>query len=171
LRKPVNNKADLMARMASAQEELMVLIDPLPEAIFAAPSTPILWSAKDHLMHLALWQAGILALLLGKNRWEAMGLPNGDGDDDYLNDLLYHAHKDKTGVEVKSFFEATHQSMLMLLDKLSEAELSKPYSHYGPISNEGDAPIYAFVAGSGFGHYEEHLPWIEESIARAQKST
>jgi hypothetical protein len=163
------NKTDLIERTISARQQVLALAAPLPEHIFAAPSTPELWSAKDHLMHLAVWSIGVVSMILGKNRWEAMGLADGSGGFDHMNELIYLAHKDKSSDEVKSAFEIAHQNMMVLIGGMSEEDMEKPYVHYDPTDpKQRTDPIYNWIAGDGFAHYEEHLPWMEEAIARAK---
>jgi|GEM_PF-2242113 len=38
------------------------------------------------------------------------------------------------------------------------------YNHYQPRSTQ-TAPMIGHIAGNTFGHYEEHLPWMQAIVA------
>jgi hypothetical protein len=52
------------------------------------------------------------------------------------------------------------------LEKLSDADLQKPYSHYQPGDPDEKRPVIEWVAGNTYEHYEEHAGWIKELVAQ-----
>ncbi|MBC7872040.1 MAG: hypothetical protein H7Y09_14435, partial [Chitinophagaceae bacterium] len=46
---------------------------------------------------------------------------------------------------------------------LSDADLMRPYNYYQPESAQA-APIIDRIAGNTFGHYEEHIPWMQAIV-------
>ena len=126
------------------------------------------WAMKDHLAHIATWEAGTAALLRGQSRFEEMGVNLGalaPNDFDAINQQIYAEHKDMSAEEILNFFHAQHVGLQDQLAKLSDDDLQKPYSHFNP-SAEGDVgsrPILDSIIGNTYGHYEEHIGWIREN--------
>jgi len=49
---------------------------------------------------------------------------------------------------------------------LSDEQLELPYDRYvAPFTADTGNPVGMSIAGNSFGHYEEHLPWIEAIAA------
>jgi len=159
--------ANLLALIAASRGTLAAVVEPLSEAELSAPG-PEGWAVKDHLAHLAVWQRSLIALLEGKNRHAAMGLPGEkeaiSGDE--LNARLYQLHRDRPGAEVLAFSHDTHARLLAVLGRLSDQDLMMPYSHFQPDDPPYNAqPVLGWIAGNTFGHEAEHLTWIEQVLA------
>ncbi|HLF24735.1 MAG TPA: DinB family protein [Anaerolineae bacterium] len=161
------SRAELLERIRQSHAAFEQMIRALSEAQLTTPGADDGWSVKDHLAHLAAWQRGITALLRRQPRYAAMGLerPGPDASFDDLNAVLYQHSKDRPLSEVLADFRAAHQEMLSVLGSLSDADLLKPYSHYQPGEREDNRdPIVNWIEGDSYGHYEEHLPWIQALI-------
>jgi hypothetical protein len=126
------------------------------------------WSAKDHVVHLTIWERSVISFLTGVPRHEAMGLSEAlylSGDLDAMNEAIFKAHREQSLAEVQSQFRATHDALMRLLASLTTADLSKPYSHYladEPV--DGDYPAINVVYGNTAHHFRTHQRWIEETL-------
>jgi hypothetical protein len=58
--------------------------------------------------------------------------------------------------------------VLDALEAMTDGDLLLPFSHFVPeATGEGASdPIYGWVNGNTWGHYEEHAAWIEDDLAR-----
>lgn len=161
-------KAELLARIGQSRSALEQVIGPLDPAGIAAPGAAG-WSIKDHLAHLAAWQQSLLALLEGRDRQAAIGLRPGDGVDaedvDAVNAFLLARGRERPAPEVLDDFRRTHRQVLAALERLSDADLARPYAHYQP-GDDDQRPVLGWVAGNTYEHDEEHLPVIR-ALARA----
>ncbi len=156
------NMAELLARIGQSRAALEHLVAPLDEHRLSAPGGDG-WSIKDHLAHLAVWQQSLLALLEGRDREAAIGIHTGDDDDagdvDALNAVLHARRRDRPLPEVLAEFRRSQQQVLTALERLSDADLAKPYAHYQP-EDDDQRPVIGWIIGNTYGHEEEHLPAI-----------
>ncbi len=165
-------KAELLERLEVGYRALDEWNCRLNDAQFLARQASTDWSIKDHIAHLAAYEAGIAALLRRQPRWAAMGLDeklvrDSESFDD-INAALYLLHKDRTTAEVLTAFHDAHQQLLAALEQLTDAELFKPYADYqphDPAANPVD-PVLGWIIGNTYEHYAEHRPWVEELLAR-----
>jgi hypothetical protein len=158
-------KTELLARMAQGRSTFEEALGRLSEAQLIHPDPASGWAIKDHLAHLDAWERGIAALLQRQPRWAAMGLDEAaisDHDETGINDLIYRQNKERPLADVLADFHEAHRQMLAALDRLSEAELFKPYAYYkGEDPGDDTRPIIGWIAGNTYEHYAEHQAWIE----------
>ncbi len=157
-------KAELLERMAAARAAIEAAIAEKGEAVLTRPGADG-WSAKDHLAHLSAWQWSLIALLEGRNRPAALGVEDvtqkEESGFEEINALLHERTKDQPLDRVLAEFRQSRQDLLAVLDRLSDEDLSKPYSHYQP----NDPPynpdsVVGWIVGNTYGHEEEHLEWF-----------
>jgi hypothetical protein len=131
------------------------------------------WAVKDHLIHIAVWEHSLLALLEGADMHQAMGVGPDVDEIDAINGAVWAMHRNKTPEEALDYFHEAHEMLLELLRTMSDADLQLPYNHYQP-NEPRDAsdnrPALDWVAGDTYDHYAEHIKWInqlrESSAAR-----
>jgi uncharacterized damage-inducible protein DinB len=161
---------DLVAANRAAREELLALIAGLDEVALSAPRGPSGWAVKDHLLHLAAWERGVAAMLGKRDRWNAMGLTDEQAEQaenaDDINALLFEAHRGSTAQEALAELESAHQAMLDALATLIDADLQRAYDYYVPGAADPNAgpPIMDIINGNAWGHYAEHIEWIEDAL-------
>ncbi len=159
--------SELFLRIARGRAPLEEWIATLGAAKLTAPGKDG-WAIKDHLAHLAAWEASTAALVRGESRYAAMGVNLGKlapNDFDAINQQIYAQHKDKSVEEVLKFFHSAHAELLGQIAKMADADLLKPYSHFQPNEKRDDSgsPILGWIIGNTYGHYEEHIEWIREN--------
>lgn len=166
------NKTEVAAHLERARSALEQTIGALSEAQLVAPGPYEGWSVKDHLAHLATWEAGLAALLRKQDRYAAMGVDDIDketalsSDADALNAIIYARTKDGSPAEVRGALRDAQEQLREALATLSDDDLWQTYSHYQPHEpgEDSGAPILRWIAGNGYDHYAEHQRWIEELI-------
>ncbi len=163
------SKSELISHIQRSYDELEAYLSTLSEAQLTGPASPEGWTAKDHLVHLTKWEAGIVALLRRQPRPAAMGLDEAfitQHDEDEINQRIYLDNRARTLRDVLADFRETHRQMLATLDVLSEQELYEPYTHFVPGRQPDDdvRPVIGWVQGNTYDHYESHLGWMRELI-------
>lgn len=158
------NKARLRERIQESRARLEHALGRLSEEQLLQPGSEG-WSTKDHLAHLAAWEESLLARYEGRDRYAAIGIDSttaATGDVDTFNAIIYRQHRDRSLTEVLAMFRDTHARVLTLLDRLSEADLFRPYSHFQPDTEPYDArPSAAWIVGNTWEHDDEHAEQIE----------
>jgi len=158
-------KAELLERMAATRRVVEAAIAGKDEATLTRPGLDG-WSVKDHLAHLTVWQRSLMALLEGRSRPAAMGIDDLTQEEESgfeeINEVLRERVKDQPLDRVLAEFRQSRADLLTVLDRLSDEDLYKPYSHFQP----NDPPynpdsVIGWIVGNTFGHEEEHLEWFE----------
>jgi uncharacterized damage-inducible protein DinB len=168
------NVRELRARMDAGLAAFEAALDRLSEEQLTGPRDHVGWTVRDHLTHLAAWADGITALLRGEERWQAMGItptlatntPEPQLDFDVINERIAERHRGLSGAEARALVVAAHRRLAAEVDKLTDEQLAWPYKRFGtPATGDGTTPIAEYIAGDSYGHYDEHLGWIEEIAA------
>lgn len=156
------SKEEVMQAINEGWAELNTLLDSLTDEQLTQPGPDGGWSVKDHIAHMAVWEAGISALLRKEDRWQAMGVTLGQAEQpdwDEMNATIEAQHTDLSLDEVRDLFARSHQEMLDALEPLTYDELMLPYRHYDTAS-KSENPVGAYIAGNTWGHWAEHAGWI-----------
>ena len=146
----------LLAHHERAFAELEQTVKRLDERQLTEIRDPAGWSAKDHLIHVALWEQALLASVDGRPRHHALGIDASTDDSsdwDALNALIFANTKDRKLADVLETLRRTHAETRA---RLAAAERD---------GGEPGQKLLADVPGYT-EHYEQHRGWIEELVAR-----
>ena len=141
--------AAAVTRFERAFSELDATVKGLGERELTEIRDPAGWSAKDHLMHVAVWEQSLLARGDGRPRHQVLGIDattDASGDDDKINAAI--------------FAETRHRSLREVLDTLRSTHAATR------ARLAASAPDPAFLAAvPGYTeHYEQHGGWIRELV-------
>lgn len=167
------DKDELVRYIAEGYEEVNALIGSLTGDELNRPGGEG-WSIKDHLAHLAAWEAGIVALLNRQPRWDAMGLSEEiveNNDETSMNDLVHERVTRLSADEVRAWFADVHTAMLDTLSRLTTEDVLRPYADYevGTRGRANQQMVASSIIGNTYGHYAEHLEWMRQLLT-AQRS-
>ena len=140
-----------LAQFDRTWEQLEALVHTLDEDALTEVRDPAGWAAKDHLMHVALWEQSLLAKLDGRPRHEALGIDaatDASPDYDAINAAIFGATRQRALKDVLHALRETHS--------VTRARLA------AAVTLLSEAPGYA-------EHYDQHRGWIEE-LVRARAS-
>jgi hypothetical protein len=171
---PTPTKGELRGQMDAGLAAFLAALDGLDADQLDGPRDAAGWTVRDHLVHLAIWAEGIAALLRREDRWAAMGLAmdnpaSDDLDYDALNEAIRQQHLGMTPAEARAWVVAAHDRVASALDGPGDDELKLPYDRFvAPFTADTGHPIWGYVAGNTFDHYQEHLPWLS-SIAEGRE--
>jgi hypothetical protein len=158
----------LLRQLALSWNELQTYLASLTEEQLTVPKDAAGFSAKDHIVHIAMWEKAGLALLERKSKREVLDITpeTWEQDDDAINAVLHERYHDMPLAEVMQTFRQYHEAMVKKLESMTDAELQLPHRHYKPDSTE-DRPIILWVVGDTLNHYRDHLPWIAAIVGNA----
>ena len=160
--------ADLRARIDSAWAELTTAVDALSPSQLTEIKDEQGWAVRDHLVHIRGWEQSLLALVEGRDRSAAIGLTadqTAADDTDAINALIKERGDGKGLAQVRAEFRQSHADLMAAIDKLSDADLQRGYSHYQPNDPpENSDPVIGWIVGNTYEHYAEHLDWIRSLV-------
>lgn len=157
------NKAKLLEKTHASWDRLNTYIATLNEQQRTQLTDAAGWTVKDHLIHLAVWEDGVWALLNKQNRAAAMGVDVETWkrwDFDEINAVIQGQHKDESWATVEAKRHASHQRFVEQIEAISEADLARPVKDF-QANSTSNTPVIEVVMGDAFSHYDEHLPWIK----------
>ncbi|MFW5719562.1 MAG: ClbS/DfsB family four-helix bundle protein [Candidatus Dojkabacteria bacterium] len=159
------NKEELLQSSQQNYEQLLNLIESVPQHNTAQPGVCEAWSVKDILAHLSSWHKMTL-------KWHESGmsglnprfLPEGYTwkTTPELNDKLYREHKDDIFEDVLAGLKESHQSVTAVIERHSNEELftKKLYSWTGSSS------LGAYLISATSSHYD----WAYKLINKWSKA-
>jgi hypothetical protein len=152
----------LLQRIAVSWTDLITLLDGLSEAQRTELTDANGWTVKDHVIHLAVWEAAGLALLDGKSKRESLDIPPEIWAqyEDPINAVLHQRYHAMTWEDVIATLHDNHMQTLAKINAMSDADLARPHSDFLPGSAVDD-PILIDLEIATCYHYDEHLPWIK----------
>jgi hypothetical protein len=148
--------AAALTRFDRAFAALDKTVKTLSERDLTERRDPAGWSAKDHLMHLAVWEQALLAKLDGRARHEALGLDastNGSEDWDALNAQIFADTRHQPVGDVLKSLRDTHATTRTHLLSMSQGQALSPTAD----AFLADVPSYA-------DHYDQHHGWIKDLL-------
>ena len=162
------SKDQLLQRIQDGWNDFTAYLNTLSEVQMTQPKDAAGWTAKDHVMHLAVWEDGINAVLERQSRRERMGLDEAvwqRWDFDEINEVIRRQHQDLPLAEVRQKFRDAHERLVAKVESMSEEDLQRSYADYQADARRTD-PVFNAIAGNTFGHYAEHKPWIAAIVAQ-----
>lgn len=168
---PPDTTAEMLEHIHAGWDNLQAFVKSLTEAQMTIPKDAAGWSVKDHLMHLAAWENGTLTLLNGQTFHAGLGVDAAllaTRDFDRINARIQEDTRDLPLSEVLNHLNEVHTAFVARVAQLSDADLMRPYSSFDPACADNNRPVIGWIENDSFGHYEEHLPWMEAIVRSAQ---
>lgn len=161
------SKQELVRRIEVRWRKLQGLLGALVPADWERPLGDG-WPVKVHVAHLADWEDSLLGLLEKRSRAAAMGIPEelwARHDTDEVNRVMADRAMGASPTDCRERLERTHARVVEMVEEMTEADLLLPYSHYQPGEGvENAAPVVGWVVGNTFGHFDEHIGWLEAGL-------
>ncbi|CAN5408673.1 hypothetical protein BH09CHL1_BH09CHL1_16210 [soil metagenome] len=136
-------------------------IERVPGDRWDDPTAPGNGTIKDLIAHIAWYEAQLMSLLLTRDFSQGSGLWFVEPDE--RNAAIYaeraHWTRERVVQEEQELFEALRP----LLAELDEVDLNEPSQFVGMPD---DLVPWEVIAGNTFGHYDEHLPDLEDWLDR-----
>ena len=163
---PILTKAQVLAEMQACWNDLNAYLDTLSEAQVTQPTDAGGWTAKDHVVHLAMWEGSMNAVLQKQSRREYMGVDADTWEHDRpdgVNAIMQRNYKNWSWAEVRRKFRQEHEELVERVKALTEEDLQRPHNYYQPDSDQTH-PIARRLMIASCEHFDEHRPWIEKIV-------
>lgn len=160
--------ADLFERVQADRTALEERVTELGDAGLSA-ITKNGWPLRDHLIHIAAWEASLAGILRSERRGPPMGLETSDFEGDWkvddINALLLERHREMSDDEVRAWFASAHAETLAMLETLIDTDLQRPFVEFQPYPGAPeDAPIVQWIAGDTYEHFREHIDLLANVV-------
>lgn len=157
----MDRKKTLIRLLNYSRACLQEFADSIPENEHNVPGEPEHWTAKDHLAHIAHWQANFNHRLAKREKQ-----PPQVTDVDKENLKVFHQYKDKSWLEVRKFLDETFQDFSRDLRLLSEEDLQSS-TLLPSISNRA---LWQSIIGLGIVHALSHLGMVYSERGDCKKT-
>ena len=157
----------LMSEIEQTWHKLQTFLASLTEEQLTQPTDAAGWTAKDHVIHLAVWENANREMLEGKSKREVLDITPEvwEQDDDPINAVLQQRYHNMPLAEVMQTLRQNHARMLDKLNSMTAADFQLPYSHYQPDST-AERPIIDCVMWDTVYHYRDHMDWIAAIVGK-----
>ena len=154
-------KAQLLADIQQGWDDFHAFLAAYSRDQLSTLKDAVGWTPQDHIVHLAVWEDSITALLSGQSQREGLGLDEATwaSDYDHQNAVLRERYLALTLDEALDLFQRSHARLIAKIEALSDEDFQRPYSYYQPDSDR-EQPVIGWIIGDTYEHYQEHQPWI-----------
>jgi hypothetical protein len=163
------NKTEVLQRIDDGWRRLTELVEGIDPITFVQPVKDD-WSPKDHVAHVAAWEAFLLAILEKRDRHRSMGVGDLRGKEtDEINDAVFQARRHLAPDEVRTALAETHRQVRAAIESMSDADLRRPRSDFQPDSEDGESgeeSLLDEIEWNTWGHYEKHIEWLTALIPK-----
>ena len=128
---------ELLREIDASWGELQTFLASLTEDQLTRPTDAAGWTAKDHVIHLAVWESANLASLEGKSKRETLEIPQEiwDQDDDPINAVIQQRYRDMPLAEVMQTLNRNHERILKKITAMTAMAFAEI-----PVSREAARP-------------------------------
>lgn len=118
-------KTDMLLALESGHENLMVLLDDVPEEELTRPGAVGTWSVKDVLSHLLIWEAETIKLLyMARLKHKPQTAHFKTITDDEQNSIWYEQFKDRPYTSVWNDYAAIRDQTIERLAEFTDTDLN-----------------------------------------------
>ncbi len=160
-------KAELLTNIQESWNTLHAYLGSLSEAQLVGRTDAAGWTVKDHVIHMATWEADMCVLLAGHCRWEALNIDKAlllADDFDTINGILQQRYQRLSLADALAMLQDNHRRLMEALEPLSDDDLKRAYRAYQPDSSL-EYPVFGWIKGCTYQHFAEHLGWIKTLAA------
>lgn len=107
------------------------------------------WSVKDRLAHVVYWDADLVAQISGQKR----DRPDDVEDFNEANAFIWKEYRATSWQEIEQLIDRTHDRFLVLLEELTEEQLTDPECY----DWTNGRPLWRSITAGCFYHALQHL--------------
>ncbi len=165
------SKAQLLTKIQKGWDELNRFLASLSDEQKTQPTDAAGWTVKDHMIHMAVWESGVVALLNKQDRVAKMGVDAetwASDDDDKINAVIQKRHQADSLETVEQQRHIIHNQLIQKIKSMSDEDLQRPVSDFDPQTQWSNT-IFGPIIGNTYMHYADHMPWMA-AIAAGKSS-
>jgi uncharacterized protein (TIGR03083 family) len=150
--------AGIRQQVEQAWNDLQQFYSGLTEEQLTTPTDAAGWTVKDHMVHLAVWETGLLGVLDGGTQNDRMNIDAAvwdEGEDDPINEVIQKRYQHLSLDEARAYVQSVHDEVMAKLDTMTDDDLQRQISPNKPY------PVYRQITGDTTSHYAEHIPWMQ----------
>lgn len=156
-------KTEIIRTLQESRTAFMAAIEGLSDEAMLEPDVVGKWSVRDLLVHLTLWEAGLVTLLFYvKEGRKPPPDENAAETMDQKNARLHAENKDRPLDAARTDFAAVRKQTLRRVRALTPAE----FEQADELAWLEGAPLSKWIASDTFEHEAEHLQQIREWRSR-----
>ena len=154
------DKSELLETLEDSHQELIEMLEDLPEATLLESGVEGDWSIKDILAHLTYWEGQLVTLLFQAKS----GMPQpstvhfGSESLDETNARWHQQSQDRSLEIIWSDFIGVRKQTIRRVSAFSEQELQDP-QRYAWL---GGKPLWMWIVNDSVEHEEDHEDAIRE---------
>jgi hypothetical protein len=165
---PPASKAELLARIHAAHQQLEARVARLTPAQLAEPNIHGEWAIKDDLAHVSWWEQRMINILESALRGEKSASLAQSGETieaavDRTNEQIFAASRSRTVEDILVERKQSFAKVIAMIEALPEADIADP----SRIDAVLGSSFLQLIAGDTYEHYEEHgeiiQRWLEHS--------
>ena len=150
----------LLKTLTETRATWEALLARLDEEQMQRPGAAGKWSVKDIIAHVAWCESEVAPILrthifAGSDLWNL--------SDDESNEITYQQNKDRTLDDIVHEERQAYTALLEAAQTLSNEDLNDPH-RFKNMPEEWKP--WQLIAGNSFKHYEDHMPYIHERLAK-----
>jgi hypothetical protein len=160
-------KSQLLTKIQNGWDDLNRFLASLSDEQKTQPIDAAGWSVKDHMIHLAVWENGVVALLNKHDRVAQMGVDKetwDSDDDDRINAIIRKQHQSDSLEAVEQQRQTIHRQLIQQVDSMSDDDLQRPMSDFDSQTKWNNT-ISGPIIGNTYMHYGDHMAWMEAIAA------
>jgi hypothetical protein len=158
-------KTELLESLEDSRQELVEMLETLPEEMLLQPVRPDGWTIKDILAHLGYWEGQTVTLLFQAQRGMAKPTTVHFGKEtvDELNQRWYAASQQRTMDAIWQDWFGVRKQLIRRVNELSEKDLTDP-KQYPWMKGK---PLYQLILSDTVEHEDGHADQIREWLDEA----
>lgn len=156
------DKTELLEALEDGRQELVEMLEDLPDEVMLKPGVCGDWSIKDILAHLTQWEGQTVTLLFQASQGDRKPTTAHFGKEtvDEVNQRWYEAGKERPLERVWEDWVSVRKQMIRRVTAFSDTDLNDP-QRYSWLKGE---PLWQIIANNTFEHDDEHADGIREFL-------
>lgn len=160
----MTRKTEILEALEDSRQEMIELLEDLPDEWMIEPGVVGAWSIKDILNHLTHWEGQLVTLLFQAKRGTARPTTQHFGTEtvDEVNQRWYEDGKERSLDMIWQDWNGVRKQTIRRVSEFSEEELTAAQRYPW---QEGK-PLIEWIENDSFGHEEEHADQIREWVEK-----
>lgn len=145
-------KQEILDQIRGARAAMLAAIDGLPDDAMLRPFAVGIWSVKDTLAHLSIWQSELVTALSRLDKPRLVPSIVEIEDINGWNEEQYQINARRSLDVIVEDFHGVHKHLLKAVESLDEKTLNDA-RRFAWMEGE---PIWYLIAENGYLHEQEH---------------